>query len=401
MAILVQVPAFDILPYVKVLLNKDVAAGNLTITLKSVAGFKANDIAILGVVNSVTAEYIEIDSVTAPNTIVLKAATKYAHSKDKEYLNFTLYNQFKLYSGSVPDNTQHIIVATVDMLAVFNTTTYVDTAGDESTYYSFSYFNSSNSVESQRYDLPIYGIPLDVTPDYIRNNFLYGLDLTDENANPLPDTLYWHGIKAAYHWLEQVLNIDIIARTYTAEEADFIQGEYRRFVFLQTKHYPVTEVTKIVGKYYGSNVNFPSDWIRLKKRMGIINLVPVEGTFTQFMYPQGGSILPILSGVDYVPNFWQITYKTGFATNELPYNLRDVIAKRACYMPLNILGDLVGGVAVASKSIGVDGLSQSLNTTSSAENAGYSARLRQYEREFKADIPMLKAYWNRMRLVAI
>ena len=401
MSILVQVPAFDTLPYPKILLDKNVVVGDSEITLKSVESLKAGNIAILGIINSVTAEYVTIQSVTSPNIVTLVSEVRYAHAKDKESLNLTLFDQFKLYSGSTPDNSLHSLVSIVDMLTIFNTTTYVDDAGTEETYYSFSYYNSVNLKETQRFDLPSYGVSLDVTPDYIRNNFLYGLDLTDENANPLPDTLYWHGIKAAYQWMEQLLNIDILPKSYVDDEYDFHQNEYRKFVFLQLHHYPVTEVTKVKGKYYGTDVNFPADWLRVKKRMGIINLVPVQGTFAQYVYPQGGSILPMLSGVDYVPNFWQISYKTGFATNELPYNLRDIIAKRACYMPLNILGDLVGGVAVASKSIGVDGLSQSLNTTSSAENAGYSARLRQYEREFKTDIPMIKAYWTRQRLVSI
>jgi hypothetical protein len=65
------------------------------------------------------------------------------------------------------------------------------------------------------------------------------------------------------------------------------------------------------------------------------------------------------------------------------------------------MGDLVGGIAIASKSIGIDGLSQSINTTNSPENAGYSARLRMYEKEIKQDILRLRAKYMRIGFIAI
>lgn len=409
MAILVQIPNFDILPYTKISLSASISAGGTLLTLTGVSGIKTGDIAILGVLNSITAELVKVKTVTAPYTVELEAGVRYAHAARTERLMLTFFDQIRIYRGTTPDSSTHTLIDTEDILFATNTTTYIDTVGTPANYYSYSYYRlitaavvgppAIPAVElvGDRQNLPAFGIPLDVTPQYVRENFLYGLDLTDDTGNPLPDTLYWHGIKAAYHWLEQLLNIDILPRVWN-DELDFSQGDNRDWFYMKTRHYPVQSVTSIVGQYYGSEINFPIEWLRLQKRLGIIHMVPTMGTFAQFMYPQGGHILPILNGISYIPGFWKVAYLSGFADNELPFNLRDMIGKRACYMPLNILGDLVGGIAIASKSIGLDGMSQSINTTSSAENAGYSARLRQYEREFKFDIPMLKAYWGRQEI---
>lgn len=36
-----------------------------------------------------------------------------------------------------------------------------------------------------------------VTPTWLKNNFLYGIDLTDDDGNAYPDSLYDHAIDAA------------------------------------------------------------------------------------------------------------------------------------------------------------------------------------------------------------
>lgn len=47
----------------------------------------------------------------------------------------------------------------------------------------------------------------------------------------------------------------------------------------------------------------------------------------------------------------------------------------AAAAPLDTAGDLIAGAGIASSSISVDGISTSINTTSSATNSGYGARI--------------------------
>ena len=78
----------------------------------------------------------------------------------------------------------------------------------------------------------------------------------------------------------------------------------------------------------------------------------------------------------------------------LPSDLIHCIGLRAAMLPLDIAGDLIAGAGVASTSIGVDRLSQSVNTTSSATNSGYGARVLQFEREFKAALAAAKSKYR-------
>jgi hypothetical protein len=66
--------------------------------------------------------------------------------------------------------------------------------------------------------------------------------------------------------------------------------------------------------------------------------------------------------------------------------------------PFNIAGDMIAGAGIASQSIGIDGLSQSVSTTSSATNAGYGARIIQYQKDVKDQIKHLQNYYKGPRL---
>lgn len=387
----------DLLPYPKTVLSSSVQKNTTELKVNGTAGFSAGDFAVVDNFTT-TAELVKIQSVNGSEELVLSSGLLYPHNSGAKVVK-TLFNKIDVFSGSSSDILQHTLLTSEDINWVVNQTLVLDTSVQEgeTKYYSYRYRNSETNTSSPLAELSSFGMPLDVTPDFVRQNYLYGLDLTEDNGLPLPDTLYWIGIKQAYSWLEQLLHIDILPRTYTAEQRDFNVSAYQNYITLTTLHYPVRSVLKVEANYYGQKVEFPVEWVRINKRLGQLNMVPSGLAFSRFLIPaSGGGFLPLLSAVDYIPGFWEITYETGFRTGELPYNLRDIIAKKACFVPLNILGDLVGGVAIASKSIGIDGLSQNINTTSSAENAGYSARLRQYEREFKADIPALQAYWSRI-----
>jgi hypothetical protein len=149
-------------------------------------------------------------------------------------------------------------------------------------------------------------------------------------------------------------------------------------------------------------IEFPTEWIQLRADAGQVNIVPTSGTLSQVLLTAGGSFLPLVaSGRDFVPNILEVDFTAGFAEGEVPQDLRDVIGKMSAFAPLNVAGDLIVGAGIASKTISIDGLSQSINTTSSATNAGYGARLVQYSKEIKEVLPMLTRYYKGLRLAAL
>jgi hypothetical protein len=149
-------------------------------------------------------------------------------------------------------------------------------------------------------------------------------------------------------------------------------------------------------------IDFPTEWIQLRPDTGQVNIVPTSGTLSQVLYTAGGSFLPLVaSGRHFVPNILSVDFTAGFEDGEVPQEIRDVVGKLAAFAPLNVAGDLIVGAGIASKSISMDGLSQSINTTSSATNAGYGARLHQYSAELKMAIPVLERYYKGIRLLSL
>ena len=77
-----------------------------------------------------------------------------------------------------------------------------------------------------------------------------------------------------------------------------------------------------------------------------------------------------------------------------PSNLLHCIGLRAAMLPLDIAGDLIAGAGVANSSISVDGISQSIGTTSSPTNAGYGARVLQFAKEYQATVNALRGKYR-------
>jgi len=240
-----------------------------------------------------------------------------------------------------------------------------------------------------------------ITVTNLKNWFMFGLDLTDDDGYPFPNSMFEFAIRAAIRSLEKTLQVKLIQEQIIDEKHDYYMTEYKDFAFLQLNQYPILSVERVAIRYptSTSDVVFPNEWIQMQKAHGQIHLIPTSGSISNILMGTGGDYLNFVwRGWTFMPNLWHIDYTAGFATGTVPDDIIAVIGKMACFYPLNIAGDLVGGIAIASKSIGIDGLSQSINTTSSPENAGYSARLRQYERELKESIPKLIAYYKGIRM---
>mgnify|MGYP000160127553 FL=1 len=85
----------------------------------------------------------------------------------------------------------------------------------------------------------------------------------------------------------------------------------------------------------------------------------------------------------------------------MPMDLINLTGKLATFGPLGIAGDLILGAGIAAQSIGVDGLSQSISSTSSATNAGYGARILQYQKEIADSVKKLKLVYDEIRMVVV
>lgn len=240
----------------------------------------------------------------------------------------------------------------------------------------------------------------EITATWLKNIYFFGIDLTDENGNPMPDEIFELGIHQAKNYIESKTNVKLEPTEIKSELRDYIITDYSNWGYFSTYYKPVNEVTRLQIRYGSGTYSLPLDWIRIKKEQGIINLIPTASTYGTTIISSDGSFLPILfRRFSYVPAIIEIDYKAGF--DDLPDLILNTIGMQATLNAFDILGDLVGGGAgIANYSISIDGLSQSVGTTSSPTNAGYGARILQYQKEIKENIKTIKAKYQGIPLSA-
>ena len=439
-----------------------VPVGASSLYFRNPVGFVANDWAILEAFESEDAEIIQVGAVDREAHLIdlLSGTQTYQEHAVGVIVMRTPYNMVKVYKGTTTDVTQHTLLSGSPFnLRPDNAYTYVfDSVGATLDYYSYKFYNSYGEsivvgTDTKNYrcveshtsadiNKPVTGANyahywaettetgvawsssvgyvtgtdssqvLCTTSDYdsiltvgqLKSWFMFGLDLTDDDGYPFPNSMFEFAIRAAVDSLQKTLQLMLVPTTILCEYQDFYAQDYRDFAFLQLNQWPVISVERIQIKYptAAAPIDFPIEWVQLRKERGQIHLVPTSGSLSTILMGRGGDYLTFVwRGYDFMPNLWRIDYTAGFPAGQCPNDIVGIVGKMACFYPLNIAGDLVGGIAIASKSIGIDGLSQSINTTSSPENAGYSARLRQYERELKIEVPRLIQYYKAMRVVAL
>jgi hypothetical protein len=319
----------------------------------------------------------------------------------------TQFDRIKVYrstTGIAGPFTELTIAATRIPLQQGKTLYEFDDINGAITYwYKTSYFHSTTLLESNQSDAHLGDDPSTaniMTVQQLKDIYLFGVNLTNDFGEPFPDIMFEWSIRWAIAHVQRELDL-LVKPTQLVELYDYILDEYLQWTFIKLRESPVIKVDRVSVKWPSNTevITFPQEWIQLRPDIGQINIVPTSGTLSQVLLTAGGSFLPLVaSGRDFVPNIIEVDYTAGFPDGECPIEIRDLIGKYATFGPLNVAGDLVAGAAVASKSISIDGLSQSINTTASATNAGYGARLIQYLKEIKGVVPMLRRYYKGIRL---
>lgn len=281
--------------------------------------------------------------------------------------------------------------------------TFTDLAGDASYYYRSSYFNSLSSLESSQSDpqqgegAAALGI---VTVEQLKERYLFGIDLTDDEGTPYPDSLYEHYIESAVSKIEHKLDMPLVPKVFD-EKHDYYKEDYHQYIWMELDKYPVLDIEKVQLILPGNQAvqTFPSDWFQLMPETGQLQLIPGLNSAGTIALGAFSGYLPNVYGARrFIPNAFEIRYTAGFEAGKVPKIVEDLVGKLASFGPLNIAGDLLGGAGIASQSVSLDGLSTNFNTTSSATSSGYGSRLIQYSKELKEDYKMLLSFYKRHSL---
>jgi len=295
---------------------------------------------------------------------------------------------------------------------------FIDTDGAADYYYKFRYFNTVSNL-SDVFSDPERGTPEPalqvISIQELKDIYLFGVDLTNDQGVPYSNAMFVWYIKSAVDWIEKRLDLPILPRTYPDERHDFFKYDYDKYIWLKLSHYPVIGISECKLVLPGEQVVkvFEKDWLHIQRADGQLQMVPGTGTAGTILLGASGAWLPLIYGGNkFIPDAFRVKYEAGFGRprdpnsvsprdpelDQFPPDIKHVIGMIASMGPFNVAGDMIAGAGIASQSMGIDGLSQSISTTSSATNAGYGARILQYAKDVRDQIPHLLRYYKGPRL---
>jgi hypothetical protein len=237
-----------------------------------------------------------------------------------------------------------------------------------------------------------FGSIEDITPDFIRKNYIKGITFVDEAGKPYDDEWYQQKIDLGLSSFEHYTQLTVTPRLVEGESHDYYVKDYQLYAFIQLYQYPliVTQEYPLVKAIYPTGqlvTTFPREWVRPDAAHGQIQLIPTQGTLSQVILGQGGSYLPIIfQGLGYLPQLFNVTYMAGFEKGKIPQMFIDAIAKLAVIGIYSTVGDSVHVPGVTNQSFSIDGMSESRGFQNNSEFApAFSGTINQYRRELLGD----------------
>lgn len=225
-----------------------------------------------------------------------------------------------------------------------------------------------------------------ITVDTIKKSYLFGVIVRNrETGENFPDASYQQFLNTAISMLEHYLDISISPVRDFIEYKDYHVNDYAEWGYFQLNNYPVLSVKQMDLVYFrdenGEPVSIqtiPNNWLRLQAHDAIIRMIPNARFPANLQISQSGAFFPEILRSPLVPHAWRITYDYGFEPGCVPVLLNQAIGIVAAILALTVGGHLILGAGIAGTSISMDGLQQSIQTTQSAENSGYSAVIKDY-----------------------
>lgn len=248
-----------------------------------------------------------------------------------------------------------------------------------------------------------------LSPDELLSIYFYGILIEDGEGTDFPPETVRFYLLAAQQEIEKYLNIRIIRQLATETQNYYRDDYYQQFPLLQPT-YPVRLPLALIGLLNtAEQIVYPPEWL-------------LTHSGNQSDYIKGMSVVPngvasttgnfdiVLTGItaylglqryNQIPHYWTMQYETGYGIDEVPYDIINVIGKLAAIPLFNIAGDLILGAGIARQSLSIDGLSQQIDSTSSATNAGYGARIINYKKDIEESLERLQGIYKRINFTVM
>ena len=257
-----------------------------------------------------------------------------------------------------------------------------------------------------------------VTPDDLRFTYLWGTDFKATNGQSYTDEQIQYFIDSSIAEVERRLDITIKkkkirynakernlekGKDYDVDEAvyDFKFSRISRYGLIKTRQKPIIKLHKLELLSRLQGVKNITQTTVVDKTKGLLKLMerPLRPSDRSSMIQTAVGIYGNQTLQSQL--FYAIDYDAGFETSDdIPQDLRQIIAKVAAVSLLNIIGDgLMSGFS--SSSLSMDGLSESFSSTQSATSAYFGARIKVYQDEIENYINQNKNKFGHMIIGAI
>lgn len=242
-----------------------------------------------------------------------------------------------------------------------------------------------------------------LTVQDLKDRYLHGVDFRDNEGKKVPRKVFQFWIDQAISLVEHELEITIVPTQYNNEEYDYRYEEYSSWGLLHLRHKPIISnpVVSLRLNKETTYVTIPDSWIRTEKHTGQLQIVPTTGSLGEFNFGNLSYLPRVLLFNSDWPCFFRVTYVAGFERDQMPAIISQLIGLLAALQALNVAGDLVLGAGIAQSSISMDGLSQSVQSTSSASYTAYGARIEQYQGEVKDLFKKLRRFYGKSVKIAV
>lgn len=228
------------------------------------------------------------------------------------------------------------------------------------------------------------------------NNFLTGVTINlPKTAAYLNKEAVKNKILSAQQQVENTLSLKLWEQPFM-ERRQFSYDRWSSWAFMPTSH--MVKTVYSMGGFLADTqqVNYPITWMsiqrssderQLYRNLNIVavgaNAQGVAGNVVTIgIVPFLGSI-----GVQNIPNYWQVTYLTGF--KNIPSELVEMVGRIAAVSIWTDLQDIVQEPGIASKSISYDGLSETVSTVRTGEYGIFGAKIAQYQKYIDREMPKL------------
>lgn len=237
-----------------------------------------------------------------------------------------------------------------------------------------------------------------ITAQQLKDIYLFGIKITNDQGEDIKDEAYQVFIDNAVSMLEHYLDI-FITPECIVEYKDYHINDYSSWGYMALDNFPVVKIDKLEMVYFRDEdtvtgelsekivQTIPRSWHRLQKHDGILRLVPNSRFPANLQIDNLGNYFPELLRSTEIPHTWKVTYTAGFEDGKIPNLINQAIALLAAISGLIIGGHLVLGAGISSQSLSLDGLSQSISSTNSAENSAYGANIKEYQKILFGDGP--------------